>query len=198
MMSELFTIGHSTHPLEDFVGLLVRHRISAVGDVRSQPYSRYNPQYNRENLKEALESREIVYVFLGREIGARSDNPANYVQGRMQYDLLAKDPLFISGLDRVRRGLAEYRLALMCAEKDATVCHRGILICRQLRVPDLEIKHILADGGVESQNEMEERLMNSLAVKPDMFMEKVECVEEAYRRQAEKLACTVQSDGLKP
>ena len=197
-MQELFTIGHSTHPLEDFVGLLARHRISAVGDVRSQPYSRYNPQYNRENLKEALESREIVYVFLGREIGARSDNPANYVQGRVQYDLLAKDPLFISGLDRVRRGLAEYRLALMCAEKDATVCHRGILICRQLRTPDLEIKHILADGGVESQNKMEERLMNSLAVKPDMFMEKVGCVEEAYRRQAEKLAYTVQSDGLKP
>ena len=188
MNKELFTIGHSTHSLDEFTALLNRHCINAVGDVRSHPYSRYNPQYNREKLKGALESRGVAYVYLGGELGARSDNPAHYEKGKVRYDLLAQDARFISGLKRVRRGLAEYRLALMCAEKDAAFCHRGILICRRLRASGLDIKHILADGGIVSQNELEERLKNHFRIKPDMFNKDAECIEEAYRRQGEKIA----------
>ena len=191
MKQDLFTIGHSTHPLEAFIGLLVRHHIGAVADVRSRPYSRFNPQYNRESLQAALKAHGIAYVFLGKELGARSENPACYVNGKVCYDRLAEDALFIAGLERVRRGLAEYRLALMCAEKDAAVCHRGILICRRLRAFGLELKHILADGGLESQSDLEKRLTRRLGIEPDMLRQEAECVEEAYRRQGEKLAYVV-------
>ena len=70
-MSELFTIGHSTHSWEKFLELLRQHRIEAVADVRSSPYSQFNPHFNRESLQLALPQQGISYVFLGEELGAR-------------------------------------------------------------------------------------------------------------------------------
>ena len=66
----IFTIGHSTHELERFVELLKQHRIGAVADVRSMPYSRWQPQFNRDKLSVALKADGIAYVFLGKELGA--------------------------------------------------------------------------------------------------------------------------------
>src|SRR5262249_62321000 len=118
-MSEcVYTIGHSTHDPERFIELLRAHGITAIGDVRSNPYSRMNPQYNRETLKTILAAADITYVFLGRELGARSQDPACYERGKVQYDRLARTELFRAGLDRVRDGMERFRLALMCAEKE--------------------------------------------------------------------------------
>src|SRR5437773_2453789 len=117
-MQEVFTIGHSAHDLEHFTALLVRHNVTAVADVRSMPYSRVNPQFNRETLKQHLLRAGIAYVFLGKELGARSEDPSCYVNGKVQYGLLAETDLFRKGLDRVCVGMHKYRLALMCAEKD--------------------------------------------------------------------------------
>jgi uncharacterized protein (DUF488 family) len=94
----LFTIGHSTHTLEHFLSLLTKHQIDAVCDVRSIPYSQRNPQFNRERLKKALGEAQIAYVFLGKELGARSDNPACYIEGKVQYNYLVDEPLFRHGL----------------------------------------------------------------------------------------------------
>ena len=127
MQDTVFTIGHSTHPQERFIGLLLKHGITAVCDVRSKPYSRMNPQFNREDLEEALLAQGIAYRFLGKELGARSDDPDCYVGGKVQYDRLAGTELFKQGLKRVIRGLKEdFRIALMCAEKEPLECHRTI------------------------------------------------------------------------
>jgi uncharacterized protein (DUF488 family) len=162
MAEVVFTIGHSNHPLEHFLGLLERHGIGAVCDVRSQPYSRRNPQFNRENLRQSLRERDIVYVFLGRELGARREDPACYVDGRLQYELLARTELFRSGIERVRDGAAKYRLALMCAEKDPLNCHRTVLVARRLAALGVQICHILADGGLESHADVLVRLRERL------------------------------------
>ena len=82
----VFTIGHSTHPVEYFVDLLRRHGVTALADVRSAPYSRFNPQFNREALEQALDANDIKYVFLGRELGARPADPVLYKDGEVQYD----------------------------------------------------------------------------------------------------------------
>src|SRR3989304_3669807 len=84
---ELYTIGHSTHSIEEFVKLLTMHSITAVCDVRSTPYSQFTPQFNRELLQKELKIHNISYVFLGEELGARSDNPSCYVNGKVQYGL---------------------------------------------------------------------------------------------------------------
>ena len=102
MPEALFTIGHSTQAAERFIMLLNKHGITAVADVRSTPYSRMNPQYNREDLRTALNDAGISYVFLGKELGARSENKACYHDGKVQYGLLAQTDLFRHGVDRVR------------------------------------------------------------------------------------------------
>jgi uncharacterized protein (DUF488 family) len=90
MRIEVLTIGHSTHPIETFLGLLHQHGVTAVADVRSAPYSRFNPQFNKDALEHDLKEHGIRYVFLGRELGARSDDPSCYDKGRVQYGRLAR------------------------------------------------------------------------------------------------------------
>src|SRR5687767_4120005 len=132
MTPTLFTIGHSSHELDHFVDLLKRHNVSTVCDVRSKPYSRRNPQFNSGELRNFLFGNGISYVFLGRELGARSEDPSCYVEGKVEYERLAKTELFRTGLQWVREHSSESRLVLMCAERDPLECHRTILISRSL------------------------------------------------------------------
>src|SRR3990172_5328620 len=104
MAPMIFTVGHSNHPIVHFLSLLHRYEITAVADVRSSPYSRFNPQFNREPLKDALAEREIRYVFLGEELGARPKDPSCYEKGRVVYNRLASTTLFKEGLDRIKQG----------------------------------------------------------------------------------------------
>ena len=104
----LFTIGHSNHPIDAFITLLQRHGVTAVGDVRSHPYSRYAPQYCRDPLKAALARKGIAYVFLGRELGARSKNPDCYKHGKVQFDRFAGQPQFAEGIRRVTKGMEQH------------------------------------------------------------------------------------------
>lgn len=85
--------------------------------MRSSPFSRFNPQFNREPLEHYLKSNGIGYVFLGKELGARSDDRSCYDHGRVQYSRLAQTALFQSGIDRVQQGAAKYRVALMAMER---------------------------------------------------------------------------------
>jgi uncharacterized protein (DUF488 family) len=179
MSKTLYTIGHSNHPIEHFIALLQQHAISAVGDVRSQPYSRFNPQYNRETLKQSLQQHGIAYVFLGKELGARSDNPDCYIDGRVQYHLLAQQPVFHEGLERLRSGMQDYRIALVCADKDPLQCHRTALIGRELR-SELPMLHILADGTLESHAEFEQRLLALHDIAPDLLRSPEQCIQQAY------------------
>ena len=92
----IYTIGHSTHSMDAFISLLEKHHIDAVADVRSVPYSRWQPQFNRESLQSALGDHAIAYVFLGKELGARSDDRRCYEDGRVSYRLLANTALYVS------------------------------------------------------------------------------------------------------
>jgi uncharacterized protein (DUF488 family) len=185
----LFTIGHSTHTQEYFIGLLTQHGITALCDVRSKPYSRVNPQFNREELKQSLAACGITYVFLGKELGARSEDPACYENGRVQYDRLARTDLFRQGLDRVQKGMQEYRLVLMCAEKEPLECHRTILVARRLDALGLDVQHIHANGELESHNDAVSRLARMLNLpEDDMFHSREELLAEAYERQGERIA----------
>jgi uncharacterized protein (DUF488 family) len=191
MRRTLFTIGHSTHSLERFLGLLATHRIEVICDVRSVPYSQHNPQFNRETLKDELRVAQISYVFLGKELGARSDNPACYIDGKVQYNYLVDEPIFQEGTRRLRKGIENFRVALLCAERDPLTCHRTILVCRELRAPDLSIEHILADGSIETNEAAERRLMSMLDMRPDMLVSEPDCVEQAYEKQAKSIAYVI-------
>jgi len=188
MNSELYTIGHSNHSLAHFIELLKQHSISAISDVRSTPYSQANPQFNRETLKGALADQGISYVFMGKELGGRSEDPSHYKDGRVQYNQLAKRAEFKEGLSRLMKGMSDYRIALVCAEKDPAYCHRTIPVCRKLEASGISIRHILEDGTIEPQEDTEKRLMKLHGIQPDMFHSEEQCVEEAYRRQEERIS----------
>lgn len=189
MQNVVFTTGHSTHTIERFIALLRQHGVTALCDVRSKPYSRMNPQFNREPLKAALREAKIVYVFLGAELGARSDDPSCYEQGKVQYDRLSHTDLFQQGLARVQEGMKSYRIALMCAEREPIECHRTILVARHLSALGVDVAHIHADGRVESHAAALTRLARLLKLQDDdMFRSPDDVIAEAYRRQEERIA----------
>lgn len=189
MSKTIFTIGHSTHPIERFLDLLKQHNIEAVADVRSSPYSRRNPQYNRKNLQASLSGAGVHYVFLGRELGARSDDPGCYVNDKVQYERLAATDLFKAGIERVIEGQKTFRIALMCAEREPLNCHRTILVARKLERRGLRIAHILEDGSLEEHKDTLRRLIAGLGLSAgDLFNDEEAIVEAAYARRAEKIA----------
>jgi uncharacterized protein (DUF488 family) len=187
MQNTVFTIGHSTHNVSRFIALLLQHKITALCDVRSQPYSRINPQFNREPLKEALKHAGIAYVFLGDELGARTIDKSCYENGRVIYERIARTSLFSKGLDRIEDGLSKYRISLVCAEKEPLNCHRTILIARQVECRGIPVSHIHADGTLETNEHAINRLIRSFSL-PDMFLPQKELIAEAYRLQEEKIA----------
>ena len=193
MLDTVFTIGHSTHPLERFIALLFQHGITAICDVRSKPYSRVNPQFNREALEKALLAKGIEYRFLGKELGARSDDPNCYHGGKVHYGRLAETEPFKHGLKRVLRGLKDnFRIALMCAEKEPLDCHRTILVARHLARLGVLVAHIHGDGRLESHDAALSRLARMLNLpEEDMFRSREELLADAYNRQEERIAYEV-------
>jgi len=185
----VFTIGHSNHPIEKVLSLLALHQINAVADVRSSPFSRINPQFNREEFQKALNDAEVRYVFLGKELGARSDDPTCYENDKIQYQRLAKTKQFQSGLERIIEGASSYRVALMCVEKNPLHCHRTILVARELAKQGLGVMHILADGSLETHEDCINRLLTELGMSAeDIFLSRVQIEDVAYTKQAEKIA----------
>jgi uncharacterized protein (DUF488 family) len=153
--SRVFTIGHSNHPIEHFLELLRRHSIEAVVDTRSQPYSKFAPQYNQAALEESLASDGFHYLYLGRELGGRPKGDEYYdSEGRVLYDRVASSELFLQGLDRLDRGLQTRKIAILCAEENPANCHRHLLIGRALAGNGISIGHIRGDGRIQSEEEI--------------------------------------------
>lgn len=185
----VYTIGHSTLPTEHFVQLLKRNRITAIADVRSSPYSRLNPQFNREQLRADLSADGITYVFLGDLLGARPKNRDCYREGRVDYALVAKTKEFLKGLERIRVGSRTYKIAMMCAEKEPLDCHRTILIARELARLGTRVLHILPDGSAESHEDSLKRLLRvTLGDNRELFASSEQLLEEAYERRAQEIA----------
>ncbi|OUD13882.1 DUF488 family protein [Thioflexithrix psekupsensis] len=189
MNNILYSIGHSNHDITAFIDLLKINAITAIADVRSQPYSRYASQYNMESLKTFLLQADISYVFLGKELGARSSDISCYQHGKLQFSKLAQQSQFIQGLERLKKGMKSYSIALLCAEKDPIECHRAILVARQLHNENILVKHIHADGSTETQNNMEDRLLHLCKLpESDMFNTREQLLNKAYEIQAERIA----------
>ena len=191
MSKTLFTIAYSGRSVDDFIALLEEHKITALCDVRSVPYSSRNPKFDREPFKKVLKSHNIEYVFLGEELGARPRDPSCYVDGKAVYQKIAATTLFKSGLERIEFGMRKgYVLALMCAERDPMACHRSILICRNLRDWLIDIRHIIDHDTTETQADLEKRLIEQLKLYPDLFKDTdpKALVERAYEIQADRIA----------
>jgi uncharacterized protein (DUF488 family) len=146
----IYTVGHSNVTVERFVDLLRLQLIQLLVDTRSQPYSRYVPQFNRESLKSSLEYAGIAYLYLGDELGGRPRDARYYrPEGTVDYDQLAEAPFYREGIERLKREATGRCLAVMCSEADYRHCHRYNLITRSLVKEGVEVQHILHSGGLD-------------------------------------------------
>jgi hypothetical protein len=182
-----------------------------IADVRSHPYSSYLSHFNRDLLKFELLKAKFKYVFLGDQLGARPKDLSCYINNKAVYSKIIDSNDFQNGIKRILVGLDKYRIALMCAEKDPISCHRTILICKYLRQLDIEIDHIIDNKTLESQKQLEDRLLdlygfdlqNNRLKTPEIlqldlfgsvqpsatsFISKAEFLEQAYLIQENKIA----------
>jgi uncharacterized protein (DUF488 family) len=183
----IYSIGHSNHALAHFLKLLQGQGVNLLADVRSTPYSRFNPQFRRDALTAALNEHGIEYLFMGEELGARSKDPACYDDGRVSYRKLAATDLFRKGIDRLLSAAKTHTVAIMCAEKDPLDCHRTILVARELVRRGESVAHILASGDVESHEQVMQRLREKLKIEPqDLFGDDTN--EQAYELRGQQIA----------
>lgn len=152
----LFTVGHSNHTEEKFLGLLREHDIDVLVDVRSQPLSRYKPQFNSNNLEMMLTAVGVRYVFMSDQLGGRPDGE-EFCDGEeyVLYHRVAEAPFFLEGIERLEEvNLCQRRVAIMCSEEDPAVCHRHLLVARVMADHGVHVQHIRGDGKVQSEYEI--------------------------------------------
>jgi uncharacterized protein (DUF488 family) len=187
----LFTIGHSNHEPEAFLALLRDAGVTAIADVRSRPYSRRLPHFSRGPLEAYLQANGIAYVFLGSELGGRPSSPELYdAEGWADYERIRATDWFNEGLERLRRGLKRYTIALMCGEEDPLDCHRGLMITPALKERGVLPRHIRKGGAIETTARMEERLQEATGL-GGLF---AESLAEAYRVMNRKKAFRLERD----
>ena len=161
-MGLLYTIGHSRYEFEYFANLLKKFEINYLLDVRSTPYSKYAETFNREQLENSLASEGITYFFMGKFFGARPDNTDLYSkEGYLDFEKTSRSDLFITGMENVKLGLKKgNNIVLMCTEKDPIDCHRAIMVARAFSLEGIDVQHILPDGKLQTQQELDRRLLD--------------------------------------
>ena len=188
--ARILTIGHSDHSSAEFLSLLQTNSVEILVDVRSAPFSRAVPQFNRPVLARALASADIKYLYLGDELGGRSKEQSHYgSDGRVRYDLMAQSDQFRSGLRRVLAASSDHRLALMCAEKEPLDCHRTLLVARELERMGAAVEHIHADGGAEPNEMAMVRLLTLHGMQDQsLFDARDDLLDRACQLQAKRVA----------
>ena len=151
----ILSIGQGNSSLEQVIGHLVTNEVRYLIDVRSSPYSRFNPLFSQGSLASALKDAGIRYVFMGSEIGGRPNSPACYTDGRVDYDKCHEHEPFLAGIERLLNAdRQELRVSLFCSEGKPTRCHRSKLIGIALARRGVHMRHILPNGEIADQTEV--------------------------------------------
>lgn len=187
----IYTIGHSNHEVGKFVQILHNRSIQLLADVRSIPYSKRYPQFNKGTLKNALINAGIKYLFFGKELGARPKDRKYYIDGKVSFKELRSSSLFKEGISRLLNEAIKYNTVIMCSEKEPINCHRAILISRALTEEGVPVKHILSETETLDHLEMEEDLLKKFKIQETLFdtkSSKKSNLNEAYKRQEEMIS----------
>jgi len=156
----IYSIGHGNKKIETFISELKSFKIQFLLDIRSKPYSKWNPQFNKVALDLELKKNGITYVFVGDTLGGLPVDRSCYdYDGKVVYDLIKEKDFFKSGLKRLTTAHEKrINLAIMCSESKPEECHRSKLIGQELLNKEISLKHIVSDKRVKSQ----QTVMNEL------------------------------------
>ena len=156
----IYTIGYTAYSINEFIDVLKHYEISCVIDVRSSPFSNHYTDYNKDALEKILNQNNILYRNYAREFGARQTNPVYYSNNIVDFDKFICSEQFFEGISKITKGIeCGYTFVLMCAEKDPINCHRSIMVGKGFSKNGYEVKHIISKAKIETQTELEGRLL---------------------------------------
>ena len=163
---EIYTIGHSNYTMERLIDMLEYYNINCVVDIRGTPYSKYNIQFDKETIRYTLTNAGFVYIYMGKELAAKRIRKNSYNnEGYSNFEEVIKEEEFKRGVERLKNGCEKgYKIILLGAMQDPIRCHRSILVGRELVKNDFDVKHILDDYSIVTQDDIEEMLLNILAI----------------------------------
>jgi uncharacterized protein (DUF488 family) len=152
----IYTIGYGNRSIEDFVRLLQVYGIKFLVDLRSQPYSRYKPEFSKVALEQYLQHHQFRYVYMGDMLGGRPEDAGCYTEdGKIDYTILCEKDFYRRGINRLRTAWEkQLRIALMCSELKPQECHRGKLVGNTLVEEGLAVLHIDETGNIKTQDEV--------------------------------------------
>ena len=159
---EIYTIGHSNYTMERLIDILEYYNINCVVDIRGTPYSKYNIQFDKEAIRYTLTNAGFVYIYMGKELAAKRIRKNSYNnEGYSNFEEVIKEEEFKRGVERLKNGCEKgYKIILLGAMQDPIRCHRSILVGRELVKNDFDVKHILDDYSIVTQDDIEEMLLN--------------------------------------
>lgn len=167
-VAAIWTLGHSRHAIADFIALASTHDIALIADVRGQPFSRYNPQFNRERFRASLAEAGIDYVWYGEALSGRPKDQAVLApDGTIDWDLVRSKPTFQKQVRDLFLRAADIPTAIVCAEEDPKRCHRRFLVAPALMELGAEILHIRGDGRIEPEADLS--MQDAERRQPDLF-----------------------------
>ncbi|GAA0677109.1 MULTISPECIES: DUF488 family protein [Clostridium] len=200
---EIYTIGHSNYSVERLIDMLKKHHINCVVDIRGTPYSKYNIQYNKETIRNTLINEGFTYIYMAKELAAKRENKQSYnKEGYSDFEKVCKEDDFLSGIERLKNGCRKgYRIALLGAMQEPIRCHRSVLVGRALREEDFDVKHILHDYSIASQEDIEEMLLDKYFSKRyDLTIDELlgnkmsreDMIKEGYRRANKEIGYRIE------
>jgi len=153
MISTIYSIGHGNKNIDEFINELKSFGIEYLLDIRSKPYSKWNPQFKKNELAEILNKNKITYVFIGDKLGGLPADSSCYdINGKVVYDRIKEKKFFKEGLERlITANDKKIKLAIMCSESKPEECHRSKLIGRELLKNKISVKHIISSNKIKTQ-----------------------------------------------
>lgn len=205
---KIYTIGHSNYSMERFLDMLRHYNINTVVDIRGTPYSKYNVQYDKEKLQETLRAEGFTYIYMAKEFAAKRGNKQSYNgEGYSDFEEVIKEKDFLNGIERLKVGCSKgYRIALLGAMQSPIRCHRCILLGRELIKAGFELRHILDEYSLATQEEMEKELLdkyfpnrNQLTIDELLgkSMSEEDMINEGYRLANREIGYRVECIGKK-
>ena len=189
---EIYTIGHSNYTIEKLIDMLKYYNINCVVDIRGTPYSKYNVQFDKETIRYTLSKAGFIYIYMAKELAAKRINKQSYnEEGYSDFEKVIKEKEFLEGIERLKNGCNKgYNIALLGAMQEPIRCHRAILVGKALRKSGFNVKHILDDYSIASQDDIEQMLLdkyfsnrNQMTI-DDLIgnsLTREEMIEEGYR-----------------
>lgn len=191
-----YTIGHSNHTFANFIKLLQLYDIEYVIDVRSSPFSNYTPQFNKKELENKLNDSNISYLYLGNKVGGRyNDSKLLSKNGIVDYNKVRRTKVFEGGIQKIIELIEKGKIiTLMCSEKEPFDCHRFVLVSYSLSRSGIDVIHILENGNIITNNELENKLIKMYGQKTlfDSFnSSKTDDLDNCYEKRNWDIAYSI-------